>query len=112
MVYKRPRLNEPVTSLRAGTRPKNLLMLCSEIAKSAGLGAVLSGSSIRSLGDAGALCRRCGGLLLLGSVLRGALGLKMFGLEDAIAPQRAFGQRLCVVFECIRGRFTSVIDHG
>src|SRR5258707_12662357 len=107
MVYRRPQPNEAVTSRRAGTRPKNLLMLCSEIAKSAGLGAVLSGSSIRSLGDASALCRRCGGsarLLLLRSIFRCALGLQMLGLEYAIASQRSFGERLCVVFECIRGR--------
>ena len=49
---------------------------------------------------------------LLGRVFRGALGLKFFGVKDAVAPEVAIGQGLGIVFESIRRRFGPAVNHG
>ena len=55
----------------------------------------------------GGLCAR-----LLGCVFRRALGLQLFGVEDAVAAKAAIGQSLGVIFKSIRRRFGPAVNHG
>ena len=52
----------------------------------------------------------CAGLL--GRVFRGALGLQLLGVKNAVAAKTAIGQGLGVVFESVRRRFGPAVNHG
>src|SRR5271157_2025610 len=48
---------------------------------------------------------------LLGSILRGALGLDVGGAENAVASELAFRQGLRVVFESVGRSFRAGVNH-
>src|SRR5271169_1035351 len=121
MAYTRPGWKLAVTSRKAAKRPKILLTFSRLMggAGSARSGLASLGSAAASVGRIGrtilgALCRRCGcsRLLVLGRVLGGALGLQHLGVEDAVVPVAALGQRLGVVHEGVGRRLGAVINHG
>src|SRR5215469_11444017 len=55
-----------------------------------------------------ALCRRR--LILLRSIFRGTLRLDLLGIENAVATELSFCQRLRIVFKGVRRRLGAVVN--